>query len=100
MMEWLELEPGVAVRVTLIVPEENAPYAPCFAMNVWDARGENVVAQPLCLERMRPSDVLNNPIPPTWPRCGVTAAPRAGLWWALLPALSLLALALRRVNKP
>jgi len=50
LREWVELtanQPAEDVLVTL--PDEAKPYTPCFAFKAWDARGDEVLAEPVCL---------------------------------------------------
>lgn len=58
MGESLAVEPGEHASVFIEIPEEDAAYRPCFAYNVWDAAGRNVVAESLCLEAVKPSEYL------------------------------------------
>lgn len=54
-----EASPGGEAQILLEVPQEQTPYRPCFAMSASDARGDEVVAEPVCLgpfpEAARPS---------------------------------------------
>lgn len=46
---------GEAMSALITLPSEDAPYTPCFALQVSDDRGNSVVAKSLCLDDTFPS---------------------------------------------
>lgn len=51
--------PTSDILVTL--PEEDAPYRPCFALRVTDGRGDRATAEPLCLAETFPNQGASPP---------------------------------------
>ena len=49
LMHWLEVRPGVETEILQEIVDESVPYAPCFALNLWDPAGHAVQAAPICL---------------------------------------------------
>ncbi len=56
VMHWIDVRPGAETEIVQEIFDEEAPYAPCFALNLWDPAGHAVQAQPVCLAVMKPSD--------------------------------------------
>ena len=53
---WMaDVRPGAETEVVQEIPDEDAPYAPCFALNLWDPAGHAVQADPVCLPSIKPS---------------------------------------------
>ena len=52
---WMDVRPGVETEVLQEVPDEDTPYAPCFALNLWDPAGHAVQSDPVCLPSIKPS---------------------------------------------
>jgi MYXO-CTERM domain-containing protein len=55
---WLDVRAGAQTEVFQEILDEDAPYAPCFALNVWDPAGHAVQAQPVCLPSIKASDYV------------------------------------------
>jgi hypothetical protein len=51
----IEFIPGEVHQALVTLPSEDAPYTPCFALQVSDDRGNTVVAKSLCLDDTFPS---------------------------------------------
>jgi hypothetical protein len=85
LMHWISVRPGEEAVILQEIVEESAPYAPCFALNLWDPAGHAVQAAPVCL----PPVDLSQPLPGEQMAGGCSFVPegRAG------PGLSLLLLA-------
>jgi hypothetical protein len=58
LMHWINIRPGVATEIVQEVFDEERPYAPCFALNLWDPAGHAVQAEPICLPSILPSEHL------------------------------------------
>jgi hypothetical protein len=43
-------QPSEPPEIELVMPAYSEPYVPCFGLNVWDAAGHRVVAEPVCLD--------------------------------------------------
>lgn len=80
---WLELHPGVETEVLQEIVEEDQPYAPCFALNVWDPAGHAIQARPVCGPAVKPSERLHALDPATRGGCSVTGRSVTGAWWAI-----------------
>ena len=52
---WLDVRPGVETEIVQEVFDEDAPFAPCFALNLWDPAGHAVQADPVCLPAIKAS---------------------------------------------
>jgi MYXO-CTERM domain-containing protein len=56
---WLEqlgeIDPSAPGDVLITLPHEEQPYKPCFAFKVWDDRGQEALADPVCLDDTFPS---------------------------------------------
>ena len=58
LMHWLDVRPGVETEVVQEIFDEEAPYAPCFALNLWDPAGHAIQADPVCLPAMKASEYV------------------------------------------
>jgi hypothetical protein len=97
---WLDIRPGVETEVLQEIPDEDTPYAPCFALNLWDPAGHAVQADPVCLPSIKPSayvrklDGDNGGGCSTGPRPGndasllVMCLVAVSLWWRTRGAAS------------
>jgi MYXO-CTERM domain-containing protein len=65
LAEGVKSHTGTASEVVFEVVDEERAYSPCFSYNAWDVRGQNVVAEAVCLEALRPGDVLAKSDPPS-----------------------------------
>ncbi|MBN1608742.1 MAG: hypothetical protein JW940_19095 [Polyangiaceae bacterium] len=43
-------QPSDPPEIELVMPAYSEPYVPCFGLNLWDAAGHRVVAEPVCLD--------------------------------------------------
>ena len=60
LMHWIDVRPGEETQILQEIFDEEKPYAPCFALNLWDAAGHAVQAQPVCLPVMKASEYLRD----------------------------------------
>jgi hypothetical protein len=52
---WMDVRPGVETEVLQEIPDADRPYAPCFALNLWDPAGHAAQSDPVCLPAIKPS---------------------------------------------
>jgi uncharacterized protein (TIGR03382 family) len=50
-----QLDPSAPADILITLPLETQPYQPCFAFKVWDDRGDEALADPVCLDDTFPS---------------------------------------------
>ena len=51
----VELFAGARSELRVTLPVEAQPYEPCFALKVWDDRGDEVFSEPVCLDETFPN---------------------------------------------
>ena len=45
LMNWIDVRPGVETEMVQGIVDEEKPFAPCFALNLWDPAGRSVQAE-------------------------------------------------------
>jgi hypothetical protein len=52
-------QPSDPPEIELVMPPYSEPYVPCFGLNLWDAAGHRVVAEPVCLDAIDTTAVVD-----------------------------------------